>query len=190
MQEVLGRFVDIDPAARSILDLSFSVNRDARAKDWRKNDACACFVAGYTGKAIEEFDTGRAHFLAELSANVNYVANEMLESAMLAHAGADGPIVVKVRICERDLRLYVKSECAPDNVRALRQQAANILASDPGALYFERLSQPCQSEQITLPDLGFLSMMVDYDADLAWKFEGADPESANVSVTTMTAMRI
>jgi hypothetical protein len=109
---------------------------------------------------------------------------------MRAHAGADGRIFIKVRIYDKDLRLYVKSKCALDSAKVLRQQASNILTSEPRTLYFDRLSRPCQSDKAKFPDLSLLLMIVDYDADLAWKFEGDDSESAAISVTTMTAMRI
>ena len=65
-----------------------------------------------------------------------------------------------------------------------------MLSGDPEKLYFERMEKAGEEVDQTSSGLGYLSMMVDYDAKIAWKFETQMDWPKAVFVTTMIKIGI
>ncbi|OED44477.1 hypothetical protein AB833_01500 [Chromatiales bacterium (ex Bugula neritina AB1)] len=186
-ESVLG---DFQPHASSLshsLELNFSVGASHQHADWRKNHINACFIADLAKQVVTELEF--TDIRASISDTVNYVANELLEDAMLRREGVERA-EIQIQVCADSNRvaLFVTNPVRWDRLASLSQQLTGLLNDDPKSRYLAQL----QAEDDGHPDcsvlLRYLSMMVDHEVDLAWKIECSGEKATHALVTTMTSV--
>lgn len=187
-QQLLGQFENHNKSGAQSLELSYSISSKSTTHDWNKNHINSSFVANYAGQVAADLNPDVSAQLSTLSDTVNYVANEMLEQAMLCHlSAAERVIRIKIRISDTNIRLYIKNRVDPDTIDVLTDQLLTILTEDPTSRYIRHLQNgydsPCDN-------LRYLTMIVDHEVDIAWKIEQADNNAKDAWVTTMTRVPI
>jgi hypothetical protein len=78
----------------------------------------------------------------------------------------------------------------PSQLNGFEYFIQEILSEDPDDLYLRQLEKNAAEENESDSGLGFLTMINDYDAKLAWKFETVQQVPQLVSVTTMVQLTI
>ena len=185
-QQLLGQFVHQKQS--TALELSFNISPQTCKHDWHKNHINSMFMADYAGQVATDLNPDLFHQQADLCDTVNFVANELLEQAMLCRDGStDREIRLVVRVSDTNICLYIKNRIDADSIEVLIDKLSTILSGDPAAHYMQHL----QSDQDNPgDDLRYLSMMVDHKVDVAWKIEHADNNAKDTWLTTMTRVPI
>ena len=62
--------------------------------------------------------------------------------------------------------------------------------SDPEEIYFKQLEELAENEDDDSSGLGLLTMINDYSARLAWKFETVQENPDITTVTTMVSIKV
>ena len=83
------------------------------------------------------------------------------------------------------ISLYVTNSVDPQALAAFQQCIQRLLTADPQALYLEQLTRNAEAGNEGASGIGILTMLNDYGAAVAWKFEPVAPEAEVMTVTTM-----
>jgi hypothetical protein len=191
MNQTYGVYHDIENTCQEYLNLVFSPSSLPIEQRWRNNDLSADFLANYfsTFFPVRSGDPASAQRQAEIKSAISFIANELLENAMKYCDGRpDDAISLQLQL-HSDSVLFVSSN-GLDAAQAERFQASiqELLASDPGDLYVQRLET--SAEQDNVSGLGFLTMLNDYAAELGWKFEFPEAETATGKVISTVRISI
>lgn len=186
MAEIFGDFAEIGECLEFLI-ISFSSSTIPIQDRWRNNSLSADFLADYWGTF---FPVRNKSSRSEVQDIVNYIANELLENAVKFNwEESKHPIRIALYLTEDVLRFYVSNGIDPQTVSPFQNFIQELLTKDTDELYIRQLESNAGEEESDESCLGFLTMINDYDARLAWKFETMqDPEA--VIVTTMVELAI
>ena len=171
------------------LNLAFWPSSVPLQQRWRNNGLSADFLGDYVTTFFphDENDPATRNRRAEIQGAVAFIANELLENAMKFHdQSLPEPITLYLNL-EKE-RITLRETNGTDDATAERFQAfiERLRASDPDTLYMETLEQSATSDNAS--GLGYLTMINDYGAELAWRFEGLP--SGGRRVTTQVTIQI
>lgn len=189
MTETYGQFEDIrhDPDTES-LNLSFWPGRLPLKQRWRNNGLSADFLGDYltTFFPLDDNDPATRRRQDEIRGAVSFVANELLENAMKFHDAAQPePITVSLCLYADRVVFHESNGSNADTAGGFRAFVRKLVDSDPGELYMEQLEHNAAAEGTA--GLGYLTMINDYGAQLAWRFEPSG-DTGGFRVTTQVTL--
>lgn len=153
---------------------------------WQSGSLSATFLSKFWGKffPIQE-DTC---FRADVIDSVRYVAGELIGNAV--KFGCEPNFLIKIGLCmsEQELHFYVTNDIKIEDVDKYEKYIQKISDRSPEELYLE------QMEKNALDDnndscMGFLTIIMDYGAEIAWKFEKKH-DLETVTATIMVRLTI
>ena len=100
------------------------------------------------------------------------------------------PIKIGIYLSQDKLRFYVINSVSPETVAGFQLYIQILLTEDPGELFIRQLERNASDEHGTESRLGFLTLLNDYEAQLAWKFETVRQNPEAIVVTTMVELEI
>lgn len=183
-----GDFFDL-PVGGERLTLSFSPGQLPLQQRWRNNGLSADFMGDYVTAFFPRDDadpaTGRRQ--AEIKGAVSYIANELLENAMKYHDAASGaPIEIELVMTSERVVMTLTNHITPRQAADFRGFILRLAESDADTLYMEQLESNAMTGSSS--GLGLLTMINDYGAALAWRFE---PQGAGgVDAQTQVALTV
>lgn len=188
MSEVIGAF-DLDQnAVKEGLELTFSPSSVPLKQRWRNNGLSADFLADYVTTFFprDEHDPGSQARQAEIRGAVNYIANELLENAMKYSADHLGqPTTIRLVLAQDAILFTGVNATGGDRGRSFLGFVRELAASDPTEMYVRQLERSVETGG---SGLGLLTMINDYGARLAWRFE--DLDDGGMRVTTQVRLDI
>ncbi|NJL00672.1 MAG: ATP-binding protein [Spirulinaceae cyanobacterium SM2_1_0] len=181
MAEVYGDYLEDLSGSLEFLSVSFQPSVIALQQRWR-NGALASFLVTYLPSLAITLDINLEEQLDDLSAAVNYIANELLENALrFGQAVVQEPIGLALYLYRDRLVLLASNTLSTGARKRLQAFIQALLARDPEVLYAQQLARDARAD--TAAQLGYLTMLNDYQAELGWKFEPArEPELERVTV--------
>ncbi len=191
MTEIYGNFVERDymssaNADSEFLMINFSPSSIPLQHRWRNNGLSADFLADYLSSFFPGEDDESLNRRSEIKGGVSYIANELLENAMKFNYA---PIKYSVSIgmeLQKDKVVFYVSNCVdPAMSRAFQNLIQELLTKDPNDLYMEKLVANEEDEESSDSGLGYLTMLNDWNAHLAWKFEDLEEDAEAQKVTVM-----
>lgn len=189
MVEVFGDFIEMGDS-QEFLIISFSPTTIPIQERWRGNSLSADFLADYWGTFFPIQSSSSPHKQAEVKDAVSYIANELLENAIKFTYEASGyPMNICLYLSEGSLRFYMTNSIDPQAVGKFQNLIRKLLTEDPDELYIRQLEINATSDSGD-SGLGFLMMINDYGARLAWKFESIQQNPDIITVTTMVQLAI
>ncbi len=188
MAETFGDFFEIGECLEFLV-ISFSSSSIPIQERWRNNSLSADFLADYWGTFFPVHNKS-SHERSEVQDTVNYIANELLENAVKFNwEKSEHPIKIALFLTEDVLRFYVTNGVNPESVGRFQKFIQEILTEDTDELYIRQLESNAGEEEGSESCLGFLTMINDYNARMAWKFETLEkPEG--IAVTTMVELAV
>lgn len=195
--EIFGDFID-GRQTQEYLIIGFSPTSIPIKQRWRNSGLSADFLADYVSTFFTSEDDDSDDKQAEIKDAVSYVANELLENAMkFSNDASKHPVGIGLHLEQDVVRFYVTNSVNPSQLNGFQSFIQEILSEDPDDLYLRQLEQNAEDENNSDSGLGFLTMINDYEATLAWKFETVQ-EAAQlegdvgklVTVTTMVQLTI
>lgn len=190
MSELLGAFQEcaVEDAAAESLMLRFSPSLLPLQQRWRNNGLSADFLADYVTTFFpkDEADPASEERRIAVRSAVSYIANELLENAMKYSEGGEEPITIRL-VLQADRIVFEESNVTlPERAAAYRTFIDELLANDPHDIYFQRLEAMAVSGDAS--GLGLITMITDYAASLAWRFELSADGSAIVTTQVQLAI--
>ena len=191
MNSTFGNFVDINPCEGEFLDITVAMSSSSVESDWRKNTLCAEFIARYMLNTITAHRTEHEIEPLDIKDAINYIANEMFENAVkFTSAIGNRSIFFRVHNDGDIIRFYARNSIDRPHIEPFQSLIGELLEGDASEMYFERIEANIDNEGESTSGLGYLSIMKDYEADIAWKFESCDAQQEPVFVTTMIEFNV
>jgi hypothetical protein len=188
--QIFGDFIEPSSQDQEYLKLGFSPTSIPLQQRWRNNGLSADFLADYLTTFFPSDDAEAQDRQAEIKSAVSYIANELLENAMkFSYAPARHAVSITMNLDQDNIRFYTTNCIDPASCEPFQTFVAELLAGDPQELYMERLEANAEGAEGG-SGLGFLTMINDYNARLAWQFVYADNEPDVVLVTAMVQLSV
>ncbi len=171
------------------LDMSFWPGSVPLKQRWRNNGLSADFLGDYVSTffPLEENDPATRARRNEVHGAVAFIANELLENAMKFHDGAlPEPIRVRLELRRDSIILQQSNAVGIEEAERFRIFVKQLRASDPAELYIQQIEANALSDDTA--GMGYLTMINDYEAELAWRFEPL--ADAGIRVTTQVTIGI
>ena len=182
---IFGDFIEGGDDSEFLI-INFSPSSLTLKQRWRNSGLSADFLGDYWSVFFPNDET-TPNRREEVKSAVSYIANELLENAMkFSHDSSVYPISIGLHLYENELRFYVANSVNPDTLDTFQAFLQTLLTEDPDELYIAQLEQSAEEDSGT-SHLGLLTMINDYQARLAWKFETV-PNDAGDQVIRLTTM--
>ncbi len=186
MYEIFGDFIE-SGNSKEFLIISFSPSNIPFHERWRNNGISADFLADYWGTFFPVHDSSSGH--AEMKDAVSYIANELLENAVkFSYEASEYPMSICLYLSDDNLYFYVTNSVNPEGIEKFQNLIRELLTEDTDELYIRKIESNVDDD--TDSGLGFLTIVNDYEAKMAWKFETVQQEPETIAVTTMVRLPI
>jgi hypothetical protein len=123
---------------------------------------------------------------------VRYIGNELLENAMKFQGEKTAcSAKISLSLYEDKLLFQIRNVCSierANNFQTFIEQ--KLLVSNPRQLYMEALRNSAKRGESAPSQVGLLSMICDYSAQLGWKFEPGDADSSFMVISTTVCLNI
>ncbi len=187
MVQIFGDFQDVSATSQEYLILGFSPASMPIQQRWRNNGLSADFLADYIATFLPSVTSGEN--IAEFKAALGYIANELLENAMKYNSDDSRlPIDIKLQLTQDAVVFQVTNSVASESIMPFQQLIQTLLSADPGEFYIEQLERSSTNELANASGLGLVTMIHDYNAQLAWRFQRVCTVPETVTVTTMVKL--
>ncbi|MDH5534099.1 MAG: DUF6272 family protein [Betaproteobacteria bacterium] len=191
MAQTFGKFIEQQSGHGEYLKIGFYPTSIPLQQRWRNNGLSADFLADYLSTFFPGDDPASAERKKEIKDAVSYVANELLENAMkYSYASSQHRVSIEMFLESHAVSLYSINGVAPDGIEPFQRFIQRLLSEDLDKLYTEQLERSAADESGAASGLGFLTMLNDYKATMAWKFSSPAPNSDEVAVTTMVKLPV
>jgi hypothetical protein len=188
MQEIYGDFVEQESGDEYLL-IHFSPTSMPLQQRWRNSGLSADFLAEYWSTFFPAHDVPSQKRQREIKGAINYIANELLENVMkFSYQPADYPVNLGLYLYEGEFRFYTSNALDPQSVGDFQARIQALLTEDTQTLYLEQLEKNAADERNTGSGLGLLTMVNDYGARVAWKFEMLSQNPEIITVKTMVQL--
>jgi hypothetical protein len=191
MTQIFGDFRERREEDGEYLKIGFSPTSIPIQQRWRTNGLSADFLADYLSTFFPGEDGASTERQAEIKGTVSYIANELLENAMkFSYAPSQHAISLSMYLEADAISLYVTNSVDAQTLAVFQHHIQRLLTEDPNDLYLEQLTRNAEADDGGASGLGLLTMLNDYGATVAWKFEPVAPEADVVTVTTMVRVPV
>jgi hypothetical protein len=191
MTRIFGNFIDRRGEMVEYLKIGFSPTSIPLQQRWRNNGLSADFLADYLATFFPGEDSASAEKYTELKDAVSFVANELLENAMkFAYTPSQHAVSIAIYLEKDAVILYTTNCINPHTVEAFQRLITRLLTEDSEAFYLEQLTRNAEEDTESSSGVGFLTMLTNYGATLAWKFASHDKDPDVTLVTTMVRLTV
>jgi hypothetical protein len=190
MEQIFGDFVERE-SDQEYLVIHFSPTFVPLEQRWRNTGLSADFLADYWTTFFPAHDAPAQERQREIKGAINFVANELLENVTkFSYKPSDYAVDLGLYLRQSVFRFYASNAIDPQAVGAFQARIQQLLTEDPGDLFLQQLEMNVLDEDCSVSRLGLLTMLNDYGARLAWKFE-TDLQDANATIlTTMVELAV
>lgn len=190
--ETFGHFVEAEDE-HPHLTMVLSSCMLARHDCWHSNNLSANFLGNYWESLFPVRPGSGLYRRKKIREMVSYIANELLENAV--KYGYSAPpsgqaLTIETCLFPGVLRFYVSHRIDPQSVAAFQEYIQILLTKNPERLYFRQMEQNADEYTHTVSRLGLLSILHDYHAQLAWKFDTEGHRADVITVTTMVQVAV
>ena len=187
MAEIFGDFIEENNTGEFMV-ISFSPSASSPDR-WRNNSISAEFLGDYWGTFLPVHDKSSQRRQTEVRDTVSYVSNELLENAVKFNYE---PFTISIALYLGDdtLKVYVSNHLEPGRAEKFRNVIQMLLTEDAESLYIRQIENIGEDETDTESGLGLLTMLNDYDVELAWRFETVSERPERILTTTMASVAV
>jgi len=186
--KLFGDYVEMEVKVKEYMVISFSATTLAMDELWDSSALSAKFLSGFWGHFFPKGDKKARQIRNEVEDSVRYISAELLGNSVKFSFRPEFIIKIGLYMVSGELRFYVTNSVNPDKVNDFQTFIEKILSEDLDEMYLSQMEKSAE-EGSTESRMGFLTMKLDYDADIAWKFEKDKDEDIDI-VTTMIRLPI
>jgi len=190
MLKIFGDFVEEEHTKQECLIIHFSPTSIPLQQRWRNNGLSADFLAEYWTTFFPAHDIPSQRKQNEITGAIGYIANELLENVMkFSYKPGDHPVRLGLYLYQDEFKFYASNAIDPQVLDTFQTYIQRLLTEDTQEMYMQQLEVNALAEESAgVSHLGLLTMVNDYDARLAFKFE-TDQDSV-VTMTMMTRLAL
>ena len=192
MIKILGNYIETLPEAEEYLMIGFSPSSLPLKKRWQNNGISADFMADYLRaffiSKYAEASQEENMLVENLKSAVRYIGNELLKFQDEKTACA---AKIFLSLYQEKLVFQIRNGCnieQANNFQTFIEQ--KLLVGNPRQLYLEALRNSAKRGENAPSQVGLLSMIGDYSAQLGWKFEPGDADSSFMVISTTVCLTI
>jgi len=186
--QVFGEFTENFSERSEFLVLGFSPSSLPIQLRWKTNGLSADFLGDYVKNFFPGDTRAALNKQTEVRHAVSFVANELLENAMkYSDKGAGQPVNLELHLFSDRLIFVSKNSVHQDAIADFQTYLQQITTSDIGEMYINQVEKSSDNDESKSSGLGYLTMIMDYDAVLGWKLEQISNTPA-IIVTTMVQL--
>jgi hypothetical protein len=188
LTDVIGEFSESMNQVTDGLTLTFSASSIPLKQRWRNNGLSADFLADYVTTFFprDEGDPSSLERQQAIRCAVAYIANELLENAMkYSEESLAVPTTIRVSLVPDAILFSEVNRTSGSRGAAFLGFVRTLSASDPSEMYLQQLERAGEGGG---SGLGLLTMLNDYGARLAWRFE--DLPDGSTQITTQVRLDI
>ena len=191
MNRVFGDFVEPKEGSGEYLKIGFCPDSVPLQQRWRNNGLSADFLAGYVSTFFPGDDAASSDRQAEIKDAISFIANELLENAMKFNHGSGRHVVsIEMFLEAGTIDLYTTNAFDPNRSEPFQRFIERMLTEDTIELYAEQIERNAEDGRKGASGLGFLTILNDYGAALAWKFTDGTEDDVGNNVTTMVRLLV
>jgi hypothetical protein len=191
MTQRFGKFIERQAGSGEYLKIGFSPSSIPLQQRWRNNGLSADFLADYLSTFFPGEDPDSAERQTEIKDAVSYIANELLENAMkFSFAPSQHSVSIEMFLEADVISLYATNNLDPSKLEGFQAYIQRLLTEDLDELYMEQIERNAEADNEDASGLGFLTMLNDYGAALAWEFSDHGESGDGVVVTTMVQLTV
>lgn len=188
MAQIFGKFTEDFSDRSEFLKLGFSPSSLPIQLRWKANGLSADFLGDYVRNFFPGDTNAAINKQVEIRSAVSFVANELLENAMKYSDKESGqPINIEVNLFSDHLIFVSKNSLYSDVIARFQSFIQEIIIGDVGEMYVNQIENSANDET-SGSGLGYLTMLMDYNAVLGWKFEQSPNDTHVTMVTTMVQL--
>jgi hypothetical protein len=181
MQQTFGDYTERDSSQEHLV-IRFSPSSIPLSQRWHNTGLSADFAADYWDLFLRVRDGSSQDQQREIKSAINYIANELLENTLkFNHRPAKQPVTLGLYLHPDVFKFYARNAIDPRDVEEFQDRIQQLLTGDPLQLCIAQLESNAADPGSTVSRLGLLTILCDYDARIAWKFE---TRSARLVVVT------
>ena len=186
--QVFGEFTENFSERSEFLVLGFSPSSLPIQLRWKTNGLSADFLGDYVKNFFPGDTSAALSKQTEVRHAVSFVANELLENAMkYSDKSAGLPVNLEVHLFSDRLIFVSKNSVHQDAIANFQTYLQQITTSDVSEMYINQVKKSIDNGESESSGLGYLTMIMDYDAVLGWKLEQISNKPATI-VTTMVQL--
>lgn len=173
------------------LTLAFSPLSAPLQSRWRNNGLSADFLGDYVTTFLPTTNgmVATESRQSEIKHAVTYIANELLENAMKYHERlADIPIGIHLELTSDRIAVSASNGINVGQAEQYKAFVERLLEGDASDLLLKQQEESATGSGLTKSCVGLLTMIIDYGAQLGWRFEVRSPQSEMVTVTTSAVL--
>lgn len=181
MAEVIGEFSEELGTVTNGLTLTFSASSIPLKQRWRNNGLSADFLADYVTTFFprDEADPDSLARQQDIRSAVAYIANELLENAMkYSEESLAVPTTIQLLLVPDAIMFSEINRTSGERGAAFLGFVRTLAASDPSEMYLRQLERAGEDGG---SGLGLLTMLNDYGAKLAWRFDTLPDGSTQIT---------
>ncbi len=187
MEQIFGDFIEPEDGEEHLI-VRFSPTSLPLQQRWRNSGLSADFLAEYWATFFPAHDVPSRQRQRDVKGSINYIANELLENIMkFNYQAVDYAVSLGLYLYKDHFRFYATNAMDPKEFDAFQERIQTLLSGDVQKLYLEQIERNV-AEESNGSHLGLLTMINDYQARLAWKFEAVTLEPAFLSLITMVQL--
>lgn len=176
MNAEFGFYNDPPECHTDSLTLGFWATPLSQSEHWPNIGRTADFIADYFGTYLSSDDK---------KADICYVANEMLENSVKYHElDRASQVDFYLYMFPDEVHLYITNTITKQEAKSFQEYIQRLLNEDAQELFIQQVESNAASDSIQ-SELGLLTLILDYDARLGWKFE---PGRDALRVTTQVRL--
>jgi hypothetical protein len=190
-KELFGVFIE---PTQEQLSLNFSPYSIPFTQRWRNNGLSADYIGDFIATLFpkEEMESISFREQGEIKSSAVFIINELLENAIkFCYYIGQYPINVSFKIESKKIIFYVTNPVSQLAANKFQVFIKELLQSDPNDLYIRQLEKNAEDEYSFNSGLGLLTIINDYNAQMAWKFQTIKQDVPQViAVTCMVQLTL
>lgn len=192
MEQLFGDFVK-EKQGKEYIEVHFSPTSTPLRERWRNNSLSANFLSEYWAVFFPAQDLPPRDRQHEIKGWISYIANELLENVMKFSFKPDNnPVSMELHLFPEAFRFYTINVVNPLHVSEFQEFIGKLLTEDTQEIQLQQIEKNAADTNKDVSRLGLLTLINDYGAHLAWRFETRTDEEHPeiVTVTTMAELSI
>jgi hypothetical protein len=152
---------------------------------WENGSLSAFYISDFW----DAYFHSQKHFArADIRDSVRYIASELIGNAVKYSATPDILIKITLNLDTPEFRFFVINEVELDRAEAYKKFVERLLTCDPEKLYIDQMEKNSTGSDWR-SSIGFLTIMLDYSCQLAWKFS-TNGDANTLTATTMVRLPV